>query len=203
MDNETTPKPRLLHVGCGHAKPERLPPVFRGWDEIRLDVDASVEPDLVTSMTDIGGIADASVDAIWSSHNLEHLESHEVPLALREWRRVLRPAGIAFMTLPDLAQVAKLVAEDAINKPIYESPAGPIAPLDIMFGHRRSVEAGNRYMAHRTGFTTDHLGEALMDAKFVEADVWTTHLTLWAVAYVDQEAIAQYRHVLTPSAARA
>jgi len=203
MAYEATTKPRLLHVGCGHAKPERLPPVFREWEEIRLDVDPSVEPDIVTSMTDIDAIADASVDAIWSSHNLEHLESHEVPLALREWRRVLRPAGIAFMTLPDLAQVAKLVADDEINKPIYESPAGPIAPLDIMFGHRRSVESGNRYMAHRTGFTTDHLGEALMEAKFVEADVWTTHLTLWAVAYVDQEAIDEYRDILTPKTGKA
>jgi predicted SAM-dependent methyltransferase len=203
MAYEATTKPRLLHVGCGHAKPERLPSVFREWEEIRLDVDPSVEPDIVTSMTDIDAIADASVDAIWSSHNLEHLESHEVPLALREWRRVLRPAGIAFMTLPDLAQVAKLVADDEINKPIYESPAGPIAPLDIMFGHRRSVESGNRYMAHRTGFTTDHLGEALMEAKFVEADVWTTHLTLWAVAYVDQEAIDEYRDILTPKTGKA
>lgn len=193
-------KPILLHVGCGQSAPERLPSIFKDWQEIRLDVDARVKPDLVSSTTDLSKIPDASVDAIWSSHNLEHLESFEVPQALSEWSRVLQPGGFAYMTLPDLAQVAKLVAEGVLDQPVYNSPAGPIAPLDILFGHRASIKNGNPYMAHRTGFNSQTLGNALLAAGFFEVDVWSTRLTLWAVAYKDADAAARYRNYLIPNA---
>jgi hypothetical protein len=35
----------------------------------------------------------------------------------------------------------------------YTAPAGPIAPLDILYGHRASMARGNLFMAHRCGFT--------------------------------------------------
>ena len=44
----------------------------------------------------------ASVDAVFSSHNIEHLYPHEVPLALKEFMRVLKPDGFVLMTCPDL-----------------------------------------------------------------------------------------------------
>jgi SAM-dependent methyltransferase len=45
------------------------------------------------------GIADASYDAVLSSHCLEHLAN---PLsALAEWRRVTRPGGTLLLALPD------------------------------------------------------------------------------------------------------
>ena len=55
-----------------------------GWREIRLDIDPDVNPDVVASITDMQVISDAAVDAVYSSHNVEHLYPHEVPLALRE-----------------------------------------------------------------------------------------------------------------------
>ena len=55
----------------------------RNWREIRLDLDPAVQPDIVCSITDMSPVATDSVDAIWSSHNLEHLQRHEVPLALQ------------------------------------------------------------------------------------------------------------------------
>ena len=122
----------VLHVGCGHEAREKLPPVFRqiGWREIRLDIDPDVHPDFVASMTDMRVIADQKVDAVYSSHNLEHLYPHEVPLALREMRRVLKPAGVAFIALPDLQEVARHVADGKLEDPLYLSPMGPISPLD-------------------------------------------------------------------------
>jgi predicted SAM-dependent methyltransferase len=47
-------------------------------------------------------VATGSVDAIWSSHNLEHLQRHEVPLALREFFTVLKPQGLLLLELPNL-----------------------------------------------------------------------------------------------------
>jgi tetratricopeptide (TPR) repeat protein len=163
----------VLHVGCGAYSRAKLPPVFQdpAWREIRLDIDPDVGPDIVASITDMAAIADGSVDAVYSSHNIEHLYPHEVPAALREMRRVLKPGGFLFVTLPDLQDVARRVAEDRLDEPLYVSPMGPIAPLDILYGHRPSLAAGNTFMAHRTGFTRGTLARALIEAGFTTAIV--------------------------------
>jgi SAM-dependent methyltransferase len=158
----------VLHVGCGEADPAKLPSAFRrdGWNEIRLDIDAEVRPDFVASITDMNVIAGGSMDAVYSSHNLEHLYPHEVPLALREMHRVLSPAGFALIKVPDLQEVARHVAEGHLEDPLYVSTMGPISAIDILFGHRASLVSGNLFMAHRTGFTGVTLGSALISAGF-------------------------------------
>jgi predicted O-linked N-acetylglucosamine transferase (SPINDLY family) len=159
---------KVLHVGCGTEAREKLPALFRqtGWREIRLDIDPEVRPDFVASLTDMRVISDGLVDAVYSSHNVEHLYPHEVPLALREMRRVLKPTGFTLIKLPDLQEVARYIAEGKLDDPLYMSPMGPIAPLDILFGHRASLASGNLFMAHRTGFTSLTLGTALIEAGF-------------------------------------
>ena len=129
-------------------------------------------------------VADQSVDAIWSSHNLEHLERHEVPLALAEFVRVLKPRGLLLLTLPDLQQVARLVVEDRLEDHAYLSSSGPITPLDMIFGHTASLARGNRFMAHRSGFTARTLGRLLIEAGFVEVTLrQRAAFELWATAY--------------------
>jgi ubiquinone/menaquinone biosynthesis C-methylase UbiE len=118
-----------------------------------LDIDASVNPDIIGTMTDMSAVASESVDAIFSSHNIEHLYPHEVGVALQEFTRVLKPDGFLVVTCPDLQSVCALVAEDKLLEAAYQSPAGPIAPLDILYGHRPPMSQGNLYMAHRCGFT--------------------------------------------------
>ncbi len=187
----------VLHVGCGPL-PSRLHPSFAPgqWRELRLDLDPKVAPDFVASITDMAPVPGAAVDAVYSSHNLEHLYPHEVPLALAECVRVLRPDGYLLITLPDLQAVARLVAEDKLEDAAYVSQAGPIAPLDILYGHRPSLAAGNLYMAHRTGFTARTLARALVEAGFagVEARRDEAALALWAQAYMPAHpAIARLR----------
>jgi SAM-dependent methyltransferase len=198
----------VLHVGCGLYSREKLPPVFQaGWREIRLDIDPDVRPDFVASITDMQVIPDGAMDAVYSSHNVEHLYPHEVPLALREMRRVLRPAGFAFIMLPDLQEVARHVAEGKLEDPLYISPMGPITPLDIFYGHRPSLERGNLFMAHRTGFTGETLGAALIRAGFaavmVQRDVPTFCLT--AIAFRDhpeKEQVTKAQARMLPAADR-
>jgi len=144
---------RILHVGCGG---EHLPPWLDG-EEIRLDLDPAAEPDIVASMTDMGPIG--PYDAVYSSHSVEHLYPHEVPWALGEFLRVLKPGGAAIIIVPDL--------EDAkpTDEVLYVSPGGPIAGFDLFYGHRASVQA-NPYMAHHTGFVASTLRKALKQAGF-------------------------------------
>lgn len=158
----------VLHVGCGAASNQTLAPVFRQkhWREIRLDIDPNVEPDFIASITDMHVISDVMVDAVYSSHNVEHLYPHEVEVALREMRRVLKPDGFVLIKVPDLQAVARHVADGKLEDPLYFSTMGPIAPLDILYGHRQSWANGNTFMAHRTGFTGSTLASALIGVGF-------------------------------------
>ena len=167
MTTPATPQ-RFLHIGCG---PKRKHQTTRGfntdaWTELRFDIDPAVQPDVIGTMTDMSALGDESVDAIFSSHNIEHLYPHEVGLALREFLRVLKPAGFLVLTCPDLKSVCALVADDKLTEAAYTSPAGPIAPLDILYGHRPQMARGNLFMAHRCGFTQKVLDATLRTGGF-------------------------------------
>jgi len=181
----SAPAKIVLNVGCGYSARQGLHPAFHGeeWQELRLDIDPSVNPDIICSMIDMQPVATSSVDAIWSSHNIEHLHRHEVPVALSEFMRVLRPGGQMLLTLPDLQRVAELVAGDGLEEEAYRSPSGPITPLDMIFGHTPSLARGNHHMAHKTGFTARTLGRLLSDAGFTGVAVQREGFALWARAY--------------------
>ena len=177
----------ILHVGPGHRhNGAKLPAAFQGsdWQELRLDIDPANEPDIVGSMLDMAAVADASVDAIYSAHNIEHVYAHEVPQVLKEFLRVLKPEGFLVVTCPDLQSVCQLVAEDKLGDAAYQSPAGPITPLDILYGHGAALAAGHLYMAHKTGFTLKTLTQALHAAGFATSagKRRLRGLDLWVVA---------------------
>ena len=181
----------FLHVGCG---PQRKPQTTRtfageGWRELRLDIDPAVNPDIVGTMLDMSAVESGSVDAVFSKHNIEHLYPHEVPLALAEFKRVLKPDGFVIVACPDLQSVCALIAEDKLTDPAYVSSAGPIAPLDILYGHRPPMAEGNLYMAHRCGFTEKTLINALQAAGLRSVAIQRRGhpcYDLWAVAGVSQ-----------------
>ncbi|UBF27734.1 tetratricopeptide repeat protein [Kovacikia minuta CCNUW1] len=175
----------ILHVGCGPYYPEALPAMLRtpAWREIRLDINPAVNPDIIGSITDLSAVSDASVDAVYSSHNLEHIYAHEVPIALSEFYRVVKSGGFALITLPDIQAVAAHVAEGKLEEVLYVSPAGPISAIDILYGLRTEIAAGNEYMAHRTAFTSETLSQKLQEAGFTQVKVEKEGLNLWAKGY--------------------
>ena len=177
----------FLHVGCGPARQANTTAGFAdmsAWTELRFDIDPTVQPDLIGTMTDMSSVPDESVDAIYSSHNIEHLYPHEVASALAEFLRVLKPDGFVVITCPDLRSVCELVAADKLTEAAYISPAGPIAPLDILYGLRTAMAQGNLYMAHRCGFTEKVLTGTLYSAGFsIVASVSRPNaFDLWALA---------------------
>ena len=177
----------FLHVGCGSKRKDQTTAGFNAdsWRELRLDINELVKPDIVGTMTNMPDVADEMVDAIFSSHNIEHLYPHEVSVALKEFLRVLKPDGFLVVTCPDLQSVCALVAEDKLTEAAYTSPAGPIAPIDILYGYRPSMERGNLYMAHRCGFTTKVLIGTLRSCGFKAVGAisrGSPHFDLWAIA---------------------
>ena len=147
------PNLKVLHAGCGQ---EPLPAWLSG-EEVRLDIDPGVFPDIVAPLTDLGEIG--KYHAIYCSHTLEHLYPHQVKKALSEFKRVLHDGGIVIIIVPDLENVSP---DDTV---IYVSPAGPITGLDMYYGKTEFVET-NEYMSHKTGFTSKTLRKALEGAGF-------------------------------------
>ncbi len=140
---------QVLHVGCGKSE---MPEFLDGFEEVRLDIDPTVKPDIVASLTDMGDIG--PYDAVFGSHVLEHLAPHEVKKAMQEFHRVLKPGGMTIMIVPDLTNVPP---DDTV---MYDSPAGPITGRDMYYGKASMVEE-NPWMGHKTGFVKKTLEEAL------------------------------------------
>ncbi|MBM3597046.1 MAG: methyltransferase domain-containing protein [Alphaproteobacteria bacterium] len=175
----------LLHVGCGARNPEKVPPPFRGaeWREIRLDIDPSVEPDVVASITAMPEVAADSIDAVVCAHSLEHLYAHEVPLALREFRRVLRTSGVLLVVVPDLTEAAALIAKGLPEHVLYEAKAGPITAYDVVFGYTRAIARGATQMAHRSGFVPRQLMRAMEAAGFGGKKWMLARHNIWALGF--------------------
>lgn len=145
---------RILHAGCGI---DRLPAWLPG-EEVRLDVEPKVKPDVVASITDMGEIG--SFDVVYCAHALEHLYPQDVGIALGEFWRVLSPGGAVILFVPDVEDVR------ATEEVLYVSPSGPITGIDILYGFRPALQ-DFPHMAHHMGFTADTMTKALERAGFV------------------------------------
>lgn len=177
---------KVLHVGCGQQTIKNSTHIFNksDWVETRLDIDPSIipKPDIVADIKDLQGVDDSSYDAIYSSHNIEHLYPHEVEPTLKSFYRVLNDTGEVFIACPDLQGVAKHVAEGNLLGTLYESPAGPIAAIDILYGHRISLQGGKHYMAHKCGFTIQALLGLLKNCGFNSGVGSSDGINMWVNA---------------------
>jgi hypothetical protein len=178
---------KVLHVGCGKKTMETMGSGFKDgtWQEIRFDIDEDLKPDIVGTQLDMGAVPDESVDAIWSSHNIEHVYFHEVPDVLSEFWRVLKDDGFCVITCPDVEEACRRVAKASLTSTLYESPSGPVTALDIFYGHLGSVAHGATYMAHKSGFNVQLLGNLLRRAGFfqVTGRERRQFFDLWFIAF--------------------
>lgn len=85
-----------VNVGCG-------PHYVDGWlnlDVVRLE---DVQPDLVLESAEAPlPFEDDSVDMLYAGHVLEHIPWVDVPRAITEWVRVLKPGGRLGIVGPDV-----------------------------------------------------------------------------------------------------
>ena len=157
----------LLHVGCGPEDKSDIKGFDNDdWKEIRLDIDEDVNPDIVGTLTDMKLVETATIDAVYSAYNIDHIYAHEVPIALGEFYRVLKDDGLVIIKCPDLQSVAEAVAQDKLLDTLYVSPIGPISAIDIMYGNRQEISDGNTYMEKKVGFTYTALDGSFFEAGF-------------------------------------
>jgi len=102
--------------------------------------------------------ADASVDEIRASHVLEHFSHRETLDVLRDWVRVLRPAGRLRLAVPDFERIAR------------DYLAGAAAPHEgyVMGGH---VDANDH---HGALFDAESLGALMREAGLLAVTRWTS-----------------------------
>jgi predicted SAM-dependent methyltransferase len=107
---------RGLDIGAGMTR------TFQHFITVDNNIDAQLfghpmpRPDLyVTDGGDLSILADASMDFIFSSHMLEHVEEERLVKVLREWLRVLKMGGRLILYLPDADEYPK-VGEEGANK---------------------------------------------------------------------------------------
>jgi protein O-GlcNAc transferase len=187
----TAPK-ILLNVGAGHPKSgARIPDAFQSaeWKEVRLDIDPANEPDVIGTMLDMSAVANESADALYSSHTIEHLYPNEIPQAMKEFLRVLKPQGYAVITCPDLQAAAEMIAQDKLMETAYTTGSGMVVtPFDIVYSHREYTGRDKPYMAHHCGFTLKVLNATLRSNGFasVVGKRRARGLDLWVVATKQQ-----------------
>jgi SAM-dependent methyltransferase len=162
------PQKLLINVGCGPVLRLTRKALFEDWRQLRVDIEESVEPDIIADLTDLSPIETGTADALWSSHCVEHLYRSQVPGALQEFHRVLKDDGFAVILVPDLQAVADRIVADKFDEPIYNSPMGPVSTHDMFYGFGPSIAAGQTSMAHRCGFTPTTIVNLLNTSSFAE-----------------------------------
>jgi len=190
----------FLHVGCGQKnKSSCLGFNNDNWKEIRLDIDKNVNPDIVGTLTDMKSVETGSVDAVYSSHNIEHIFPHEVPIALSEFYRVLKEDGIVVITCPDLQGAGEALAQDKLFETLYEGHDGPVTAFDVLFGHRETTAGGNIFMVHKGGFTYSTLDRAFYEAGFkVRVGGRSGVCSLYLVAFKQKKSEEEVKKIAVP-----
>ena len=179
---------KLLNVG-GNSKEIPLPPQYRGFDHVLLDIDPQVLPDIVCDARELHKLQEAQFDAIYCSHNLEHYYRHDVSKVLSGFLHVLKSGGFAHITVPDIYQVMRATIDRGldIDDVLYESVAGQITVLDVLYGYSAEIErSGKEFFAHRTGFTQKSLAAALKRAGFSKGYGMVGNLVVSTLSFKDE-----------------
>ena len=190
----------FLHVGCGpQNKSSCLGFNNDNWKEIRFDIDKNVNPDIVGTLTDMKLVETGSVDAVYSSHNIEHIFPHEVPIALSEFYRVLKEDGIVVITCPDLQSAGEALTQDKLFETLYEGHDGPVTAFDVLFGQRETTVDGNIFMIHKGGFTYSLLDKAFYEAGFkVRVGGRSGVCSLYLVAFKQKKSEEEVKKIAIP-----
>jgi len=168
---------KVLYLGSGGDRNNPAPHVFPDFEVVALDADESCNPDVLLDMCKLKELPADSFDGVASSHSLEHVFEHQVPIVLEGVMHVLKRNGQVFFAVPDIKKAARFLADHDYDEHVYISPAGPIRALDMLYGYSRMIANGCDLMGHKTGFTPKSMQDALERAGFIHVNIETGPLT--------------------------
>jgi predicted SAM-dependent methyltransferase len=140
-----------LHIGCG----KRFIPGF-----VHIDQVAFSHVDHVQDIRRLPGFADNSASLIYACQVIEYFDREEVVSVLSEWRRVLAPAGVLRLSVPNFAAICKL----------YQSGIALDKFLGTLYG--RIPDGKNSFVYHRTTYDEQSLSELLCSLGFKDIAWW-------------------------------
>ena len=176
---------KVLNVG-GYSKEIPLPPQYDGFEHLLLDIDPRGSPDIVCDARNLTTLDAGQFDAVYCSHNLEHYYRHDVQKVLTGFLHVLKDNGFVHIRVPDIQEVMRVAIERNldIDDILYQSPAGPIMILDVLYGYSVEIErSGQHFFGHKTGFTRKSLEKALGKAGFSKVYGATGNLEVVSLAF--------------------
>jgi ubiquinone/menaquinone biosynthesis C-methylase UbiE len=116
-----------------------------------LTVDMHEGSDIRADIGALEGVSDGSVEEIYCSHALEHFSHTRTEDVLKNWRRVLKSGGKAYIAVPDFDAMVKLYLKFGMNGFIR----------NMLYG-----DQGYELAYHYTAFTFATLAAALCSAGF-------------------------------------
>lgn len=139
----------LIHLGCGDI----VSPEF-------VNVDARPAPHVhyVCNITDLSIFRDGYADLVYACHVLEHIPHTALRNTLWEWKRILKPAGILRLSVPDFEKILEIYQSCSHD---IDSIVGP-----LMGGHQ------HKYNVHHSVFNHKYLCEKLREVRFREIRQW-------------------------------
>ncbi len=139
-----------LHIGGEHVK--------EGWKIVNIQVKPGI--DFQGSATDLSRFADGTVDEVYGSHIYEHLGYiKELPQALREVYRVLKPGGVFKIGVPDLSFLCWMMLSPLFNA------QERLGIMRVIYGGQT-----DEFDFHKVGYTEDMLVMWLDQFGFVNPE---------------------------------
>ena len=113
----------ILDLGCGYGDFINLVDANRKY---AIDISPSVKKYISSDVTfinrpssSLSTIDDGSIDAIFSSNLLEHLDEDQLDATIKEMRRCLNPSGIVILIGPNFRYAYKRYFDDYTHKKIF------------------------------------------------------------------------------------
>ena len=160
-----------VHIGCGEIN---IP------DFINIDARKYPHVHIVSrNIADLSIFPDESADLVYMCHVFEHIKRDNLPLVLKEMRRILKPCGVLRLSVPDFDRIIEIYQKtgnsiDCITKPL-------MGGQDYEFNF------------HYTVFNRGYLHELLLNSGFKMVREWVPLMSSnldfedWASRTIDIE----------------
>jgi predicted SAM-dependent methyltransferase len=129
-----------------------------------IDIDPANKPDIIADAGKLPMIQNDAADEVHASHVVEHFPWPHVLLVLAEWARVIKVGGIMRIAVPDMALLARMLANET----------NPWHAMGSIYGGHWATPGGPQ--GHHYGYTHRMLIEVLTVLGFHNFKHWNTDL---------------------------